>query len=197
MIMDQKNISWKYLAWLLIVVNVIQLYFTLQEYRSSSNILKTTTEKISNYYLENNKLKTLIQTLYSTEFSYPKCLSNILSDTSNLVLIYIPPNICETCIIETLGNVDILADKIGRNNIGIIVGVDSLDSFESIINRIPVKFGLETYCTSEQFKSFPTDKVTVFMLNKIRGIHMVFVPDLFQEFSETYFFEIVQSHFNN
>ncbi len=181
----------------LIIVNVIQLYLLLQTNKKYDSILRSAIEQSNTYLLDNFKLKTLIKTIYSNESNYPNCFMDVNNDTSKLLFIYIPPSVCETCIRETLGNLDLLGDKIGKSRIGIVVGADSLGLFEDIIKQIPVTFGFETFCSENQFKNFPKDKPTVFIYNRQRGVHLVFVPDLFKEYAEIYFFEIVLKYFND
>ncbi|HPR31896.1 MAG TPA: hypothetical protein PLK12_07365 [Prolixibacteraceae bacterium] len=190
-----KKITY-FLILLLLLFNFFWIYKCSIFKDKISEITESYKQEIEHIEINKNNLEKLISNCYIRNI--PKHdLENIFFYNDDVVVLLVSQGQCHSCIIEILIYLEQLGNKIGSDRILILGNFINNKDFEIFENDAsPFIINVSKYFNKELPKEV-IDHPTIFIMNRNFEIRYLFIPELYPELSETYFFKLLPDFFKN
>jgi hypothetical protein len=187
-----------FLVIIIIFLFILDIVLILKQFKMREQI-KETAELIKDDQLSNLKfiqnLKSQIELGFSASISTFKCLKSY-STTGPKIVLFIPENVCNSCLNELLGYLDQLIDSIGEDKILLLGNFKIEDDFLEYVKLTSRIIKEHVNCRNIILSKDLNGQPILFVLNSEKEIHFFYIPNYLSEFKEVYFTKLLPSYFN-
>lgn len=172
------------------------IYVGFNEHNSKKQ--RSETNSAVKSILSNNEktiddFKKLLARSYTSKFSFKK-LKEKKFFNKNKVVLYISEENCSKCIYESLNYLEILSEKIGKDRIVLIGNYTVKEDFDALVKYASNYISTNIYYKNILNKDFNKDPA-IFLMNENLEVNSLFIPNLYEDYKETYFSEILPAYF--
>ncbi len=179
----------------LIITNVILIYrrhSNKKNYTFQTDVISLFDKKVReiNCYIE------LSMKLFSESKKNMNEKEDVLFNNSDKVVFYIRDEACVGCVLSVLQDLDILSDNIGYKKILVIGSFSNEENFWNIIGSYSELFKCHN-CPELKIMDESEFNYAIFLVTSDNRICLFYINELFPEYRQKYFREILPEYFNS
>lgn len=158
------------------------------------NELTYCSQVINSKNLSINNLQDLLKSTYINKFNkdWNKITDKI--DGEKIVL-FITKGQCYSCIIQLLAYLEQVGSKIGNDKIVVLGNFKNNKDFTIFKDNASVYLENALQCYIPELPEEISEHPTIFFVDKNFTIRHLYIPDLYSEFQETYFTNLLPEYF--
>jgi hypothetical protein len=169
------------------------IYSGYQQYNLNKQQINTNLVN-KNLFQKNENLITNLKNLLSLNYTAILETKNIelikLLNSGDKVVLYITEKNCASCIQESLNYLEILSTKIGKDKLVLLGNFKIKEDFEKFASYNSSFIGNSIYFNNAEFTKEVHNNPTVFISGKNLKIQALFIPNIYPQYSETYFINL-------
>jgi len=185
------------LIFFIVLLSLLDCFLIFRQFKMNKNIKLSISQcnqlqSLNNIAISNLKLQVSLS--YRDTFSIDDSLKEKIK-SERVVVLYISDGICGSCLQELFNYMEQLGSVIGKDKLLLLGNFVNENDFKSYTNIAAPYFDNFMYYSKVDSDFNIKEQPVVFVLNNELKRSLIFVPNFFPEYKETYFYSILPKYF--